>query len=170
TIHANNRQVLTGLLEKLGLAGRSATVLRALDKLAKIGRDKVAAEMIEVAGATAEQADSVLRLAEISGTNQRILSELAKLVEGNETGQRGVQSLAELTSAVEAAGVAAARLRISPSIARGLDYYTGTVFETFLDRLPGIGSVCSGGRYDNLAGLYTKQELPGIGASLGLDR
>jgi len=73
-------------------------------------------------------------------------------------------------AAVHAAGVEANRVRITPSIARGLDYYTGTVFETFLDRLPGIGSVCSGGRYDNLAELYTKEQLPGIGASLGLDR
>ena len=78
--------------------------------------------------------------------------------------------LADLLSAALAAGVAPQVVKITPSIARGLDYYTGTVFETFLDKLPGIGSVCSGGRYDNLAGLYTKEELPGIGASLGLDR
>ena len=113
---------------------------------------------------------SMLRLAEISGSNEHVLQELETLVAGNEKGQAGVAQLAELAAAARAAGVDAQRLRIDPSIARGLDYYTSTVFETFLDQLPGIGSVCSGGRYDNLAGLYTKEELPGIGASLGLDR
>lgn len=170
TINVNNRQVLTGLLERFELADKSAALLRALDKLAKIGPQKVAEEMMAVAGATSEQANNVLRLAEISGSNEQILSELGSLVRGSEKGEEGVAKLADLVAAVTAAGVEPARVRLAPSIARGLDYYTGTVFETFLDRLPAIGSVCSGGRYDNLAGLYTKQELPGIGASLGLDR
>ncbi len=170
TIRVNNRQVLSGLLEHLQLADKATSILRALDKLDKIGRDKVAAEMIEVAGATREQADKVLKLAEIDGTAERTLSDLNHLVAGNEKGEAGVVKLLELVAAVRAAGVDAARVRIAPSIARGLDYYTGTVFETFLDALPGIGSVCSGGRYDNLAGLYTKEQLPGVGASLGLDR
>jgi len=170
TIRVNNRQVLTGLLERFELAGKSTQILRALDKLDKIGREKVAAEMIEVAGATAEQADRVLQLAELSGSNQEILQALDGLAAGSEKAQAGVAHLAELVSAVTATGVPESRLRITPSIARGLDYYTGTIFETFLDKLPGIGSVCSGGRYDNLAGLYTKEQLPGIGASLGLDR
>ncbi len=170
TINVNNRQVLSGMLERFDLADKTTGILRALDKLAKIGRDKVAEEMITVAGATPQQADQVLRLAEVTGTNDEILAALAPLVAGSEKGQAGVEHLASLVSAVTAAGVEPARLRITPAIARGLDYYTGTVFETFLDRLPGIGSVCSGGRYDNLAGLYTKEQLPGIGASLGLDR
>jgi histidyl-tRNA synthetase len=170
TIHVNNRLVLAGLLERFGLVEKATSILRSLDKLAKIGRDKVAEEMAVMAGATQEQADGVLRLSEITGSNETILAELEKLVAGSERGQLGVAHLAELVSAVRAAGVDAERVRIAPSIARGLDYYTGTVFETFLDRLPGIGSVCSGGRYDDLAGLYTKEELPGIGASLGLDR
>ena len=123
-----------------------------------------------VAGATSEQANNVLHLSEISGSNDHILGELGALVRGSEKGEEGVAKLADLVAAVTAAGVDPNRIKLAPSIARGLDYYTGTVFETFLDRLPGIGSVCSGGRYDNLAGLYTKQELPGIGASLGLDR
>ncbi len=170
TIHVNNRQVLTGMLELFGLAEKSTPILRSLDKLAKIGREKVADEMVAAAGATPEQADRVLKLSEISGTNDQVLSQLGQLVEGSEKGQAGVAKLADLVSAVMAAGVDRQRVRIAPSIARGLDYYTGTVFETFLEKLPGIGSVCSGGRYDNLAGLYTKEELPGIGASLGLDR
>ena len=170
TINVNNRLVLTGLLELFALADKTTPMLRALDKLAKIGREKVAAEMIATAGATAQQADRVLRLAEIEGSNDQILSELDKLVHGSEKGQAGVAKLAELHAAVVAAGVDPRRVRITPSIARGLDYYTGTVFETFLDQMPSIGSVCSGGRYDDLAGLYTKEKLPGVGASLGLDR
>jgi histidyl-tRNA synthetase len=170
TINVNNRMVLTGLLEKFGLAEKTTPILRALDKLAKIGREKVAAEMMSAAGATEEQANDVLRLAEIGGSNEVILSQLDGLVKGSAKAEEGVTKLRDLVAAVVAAGVDPARVQITPSIARGLDYYTGTIFETFLDELPGIGSVCSGGRYDNLAGLYTKQQLPGIGASLGLDR
>ena len=170
TIHVNNRMVLTGLLERLDLADRAVPVLRALDKLAKIGPARVTDEMMATAKATNEQANEVLRLAGISGDNDDVLKQLEPLVAGNETGAEGVARLAEMLAAVRAAGVAPERIKLDVSIARGLDYYTGTVFETFLDALPGIGSVCSGGRYDNLAGLYTKQELPGIGASLGLDR
>lgn len=170
TIRVNNRQVLNGLLERLGLGDKSAAILRSLDKLGKIGRDAVAAEMQSVAGASAAQADEVLRLAELTGSNEDVLRRLEPLVSGSEIGQEGVGRLAELLAAAEAGGVPRERLRLDVSIARGLDYYTGTIFETFLDQLPGIGSVCSGGRYDNLASLYTNQELPGIGASLGLDR
>jgi len=170
TIHVNNRMVLNGLLDKFGLREKSVAVLRALDKLGKIGPDKVAAEMTETAGATAEQARDLLKLTELSGTNEQKLAQLEPLVAGSETGQAGVARLAELVSAVAAAGVKSERLQIDVAIARGLDYYTGTIFETTLDALPNIGSVCSGGRYDNLAGLYTSQQLPGIGASLGLDR
>ncbi|MEX0679387.1 MAG: histidine--tRNA ligase [Pirellulales bacterium] len=169
TIRVNNRLVLAGLLESLDLADSATSVLRALDKLDKIGRQKVAAELVDAA-ITPAQAESVLALAEIEGTSDEVLKALGRLVKGSETGQSGVAKLADLLAAVLAAGVDPRRIRITPSIARGLDYYTGTVFETFLDRLPAIGSICSGGRYDNLAGLYTKQQLPGIGASLGLDR
>lgn len=170
TIRVNNRKVLNGLLEKVGLAEKATEVLRALDKLAKIGREKVAAEMQEAAGASAEQADQVLRLSELQGSTDETLSELSKLIAGNETGETGVSRLTELTAGVRAAGVPDSRIQLDVSIARGLDYYTGTIVETFLDKLPGIGSICSGGRYDNLAEVYTKQQLPGIGASLGLDR
>lgn len=169
-IHLNNRAVLNGLLSKLDLLDKSTDILRALDKLAKIGREKVAEEMVSAAGATQEQADQVLQLAELAGTNAEILKQLGPLVSGNEVGEAGVARLEEILAGVSAAGVSANGIRLDVSIARGLDYYTGAIFETFLDKLPGIGSVCSGGRYDNLAGVFTKQELPGIGASLGLDR
>jgi histidyl-tRNA synthetase len=169
TIRLNNRQVLTGLLEKLDLVDKSAAILRALDKLDKVGREKVAAEM-QGAGATPAQADDVLTLAEVSGANAEILDRLAGLVAGSGTGEAGAERLRQTLSGIAASGVEESRVRITPSIARGLDYYTGTVLETTLDDLPGIGSVASGGRYDNLVELYSSQPLPGIGASLGLDR
>lgn len=170
TIRVNNRMVLTGLLERLELADQATPILRAIDKLAKIGPDLVAEEMQAVAGMSPAQSAEVLRLAGIQGTNDEILSQLGPLVAGSEKGAEGIARLDQLLRAVQAAGVPQQRLALDVSIARGLDYYTGTIYETFLDALPGIGSVCSGGRYDNLAELYTKQELPGIGASLGLDR
>ncbi|MGI8979047.1 MAG: histidine--tRNA ligase [Pirellulaceae bacterium] len=170
TIRVNNRMVLSGLLAKLGLADKSVPILRSLDKFGKIGREKVAEEMAATAGTTEEQAQQVLSLAELSGTNDEVLSQVERLVAGNPTGEEGVQRLREILSGAQAGGVPADALQVDVSIARGLDYYTGAVFETFLTDLPTIGSICSGGRYDNLASLFTKQELPGIGASLGLDR
>ncbi|MCE9547493.1 MAG: histidine--tRNA ligase [Planctomycetia bacterium] len=169
-IRVNNRQVLTGMLEKLGLADRATAILRALDKLGKIGREKVADEMMQVAGATASQADDVLRLSELKGSNHEVLAAVENLLDGNERGLAGAARLREVLGGMAAAGVPDERVKLDVAIARGLGYYTGVIFETFLDELPDIGSVCSGGRYDNLAELYTKQQLPGIGASLGLDR
>ncbi len=170
TLHLNNRRVLNGLLEKLGLNEQAQHVLRALDKLPKIGPAKVAEEMLATAGATAAQADRVLELAALEGSNDQVLAQLQPLVAGSELDEAGVARLAEILAGIRAAGVDGSRVRLDVAIARGLDYYTGVVYETFLDELPTIGSVCSGGRYDNLAGLFTKQELPGVGASLGLDR
>lgn len=170
TIHVNNRQVLNGLLERLELRDRSTEILRALDKLAKIGPERVAQEMQKEAGASAEQAQDVLRLAALEGDSDQILADLDNLVEGSKVGAEGVANLRDVLAGTRAAGVPDQRIKLDVAIARGLDYYTGIVFETFLNQLPGIGSVCSGGRYDNLAGLFTKRELPGIGASLGLDR
>jgi len=170
TIRINNRQVLAGLLEKLGLGEKATLILRALDKLGKIGREKVAAEIVEAAGTTAAQADEVLKLSELTGTNDDVMAALDKLLASNERGAAGVARLREVLSGMKAAGVPTNRVKLDVSIARGLGYYTGVIYETFLDDLPDIGSVCSGGRYDNLAELYTKEKLPGIGASLGLDR
>ena len=169
-VRVNNRLVLNGLLEELGLAERGAAVLLALDKLPKVGRDAVIAEMTEKAGASAGQAERVLALADMRGANTDILDRLEREFGGNAKAAEGVKRLRELMDVARTAGVPEERLRLDLSIARGLDYYTGTIYETFLLDLPNIGSVCSGGRYDNLAGLYTKQRLPGVGASLGLDR
>jgi len=170
TVHVNNRMVLNGLLERLELSDKATQVLRALDKLNKIGADKVASQIVAAADATEEQAREVLRLAELSGSNDEILAQLRPLVAGSQIGEAGVERLEQMLAGIQAAGAETERIRLDVSIARGLDYYTGVVFETFLDQLPTIGSVCSGGRYDNLAALFTKKELPGVGASLGLDR
>lgn len=170
TVRLNNRQVLNGLLEKLELQSQSVAVLRALDKLAKIGPEKVAAELEQTAGASAAQCAEVLKLADIGGDNSQILDAIDRLIAGSEVGQQGAENLRQIMAGIRDAGADESRFQIDVSIARGLDYYTGAIFETFLNDLPKIGSVCSGGRYDNLAELYTKQELPGIGASLGLDR
>ena len=170
TVRINNRLVLNGLLEKSGLTAQSNGILRALDKLPKIGAEAVIREMTESVGATSAQAHDILQLGSLEGSPDEKLSQLATLLAGNSQGLEGLERLGELFTASRTAGVPDARLELDVSIARGLDYYTGTVFETFLDDLPGIGSVCSGGRYDNLAELFTKQRLPGVGASLGLDR
>ena len=170
TIRVNNRMVLNGLLEKLDLADSTTTVLRALDKLPKMGAEKVRQEMADQAGLTSEQIDQVLTFASLSGTPAEILEQLTALLAGNEQGAEGIDRLRQLFNHSEKAGIAPERLALDVSIARGLDYYTGTIYETFLGALPGIGSVCSGGRYDNLAELFTTQQLPGVGASLGLDR
>jgi len=170
TMRVNSRLILNGLLEKLDLAGRAAAVLRALDKLHKAGAQVVSAELCEKAGATADQARDVLRLATLQGEPFALLADLEPLLRGSATGQEGLARLRSLFEAARGAGIPGQRLVLDPSIARGLDYYTGTIYETFLDDDPAIGSVCSGGRYDNLAGLFTHQRLPGVGASLGLDR
>ncbi len=170
TIRVNNRLVLNGLLESLGVLDKPVPLLRALDKLLKMGRDKVVEEMQREAGVTAEQAARVLTLAEAEGSNADKLTRVESLCGGNPKAAEGVARLRELLAVAAAGGVPDGRVRLDLSIARGLDYYTGTIYETFLTALPGIGSVCSGGRYDNLAGLYTKQVLPGVGASLGVDR
>lgn len=170
TLRVNHRQVLGGLLETMGLSEKASAVLRAIDKLPKAGAEAVAAEMAEKAGATRAQAETVLALARRSGEPLAVLGELARELAGSAAGAAGVDRLREVFEAALGAGLPAERIGLDLGIARGLDYYTGIIFETFLGDLPGIGSVCSGGRYDDLAGLYTRQALPGVGASLGVDR
>jgi histidyl-tRNA synthetase len=169
-VRINNRKVLSGYLEEKGLRDRSVPVLRALDKLDKIGEEKVIAELEREAGMQTGDAQDFLRLTSVSGAPEEVLGEVANLMGDSALGQRGVEELRTVLTAARDAGVPDSRVALDLSIARGLDYYTGTIYETLLDDLPSIGSVCSGGRYDNLAELYTKQRLPGVGASLGLDR
>lgn len=179
-VRVNNRLVLNGLLEQLDLTDRRAAVLRALDKLTKIGPEKVVQEMSQTADipdAVARQLLSDLQVLKGDGEITRArgaveasLSSLDSKIGRTESGAAGIQKLRELFAACQTAGIPGQRVALDVSIARGLDYYTGTIYETFLTDLPAIGSVCSGGRYDNLAGLFTSQPLPGVGASLGLDR
>lgn len=170
TIRVNNRRVLNGLLEKNDLQQHAVGILRTLDKLDKVGRDAVCAEMVEKVGINAEQAFRVLDMAQLKGSPDQILTQLDPMLAGSQTGELGLANLRELFGVAQACGLPPERISLDVSIARGLDYYTGTIYETLLGDLPDIGSVCSGGRYDNLADLFTSQQLPGVGASLGLDR
>ena len=178
-IHVNNRLILNGLLERalenepesLDLAEASAAILRALDKRQKIGDEKVIDEMAAMAAISRDLAKRIFNIVQIKAdTNAEMVEALEKVFEGNDHVTKGIANLRQLVDAFEGAGFPKDRLVLDLSIARGLDYYTGTVYETLLGDLPAIGSVCSGGRYDDLASLYTKQHLPGVGASLGLDR
>ena len=168
-IRINNRQILTGLLEQLDLKHASTAVLRALDILEQVGADAVRKELSD-ANINESQIQQIFSFASIRGDAESVLKQLSGQLAGNELAQTGIDRLNTIRGALQAAGVSADHFEIDVSIARGLDYYTGVVFETTLGDLPEIGSVCSGGRYDNLAELFTKQHLPGIGASLGLDR
>jgi histidyl-tRNA synthetase len=169
TIRVNDRRVLAGVLTECGVADRSTQVLRALDKLGKATPEQVATEL-EGHGVTPAVREKLLGMAQLAGDPAPVLSALDGLVGESETGREGVAALRTLLEGVREAGVPDGRVVIDPSIARGLDYYTGIVLECFLDALPALGSICSGGRYDDLAGLYTRQSLPGVGASLGIDR
>jgi histidyl-tRNA synthetase len=169
-IHVNNRLLLNGLLEEMNLADRAVALLRALDKLAKAGQDVVRKEMVEHAGVSDEQAGRVLALVQLTGSNDEVLDRVQHEFGTNARLADGVARLRQLIAVTRAAGLDADRIKLDLSIARGLDYYTGTICESFLLDMPDIGSVCSGGRYDNLAELYTRRSLPGVGASLGLDR
>jgi histidyl-tRNA synthetase len=169
-IRINNRQILNGLLTKLDLHGKSSAVLRALDKLEKLGEATVRDELQLVAGIAPGQIDDILAMASLRGSTAMVLAELKHLLKPVASGHHGVERLETVVESLGQYGIPDSRFGIDVTIARGLDYYTGIVFETSLLDLPSIGSICSGGRYDNLAELYTRQHLPGVGASLGLDR
>lgn len=169
TIRINDRRILSGILEVLGLADKTTHVLRCLDKTGKIPRDVVANEL-EGQGITVHAIECLLGLGEMNGSMADVLRELHDLTGQSEVGKNGVEAVGDLLKGLSEVGIGDNHVTLDPSIARGLDYYTGIVLESFLDDLPSLGSVCSGGRYDNLAELYTKQFLPGVGASLGVDR
>ena len=174
TIHINNRKLMRGFLEGLGVADaeQQAGVLREVDKLDKRGVDHVRASLTgETFGFSVEVADRILDFVRIrSYGHQDALDKLAALGATNETFNTGVSELREVLELVRGLGVPESGYAINLSIARGLDYYTGTVFETTLNDHPQIGSICSGGRYDDLASNYTKSKLPGVGISIGVTR
>lgn len=164
TVRLSHRGVFNRFLARTGIVDRSVEVLRIVDKLAKIGVDETRTQLMAIAGQTAAEE----LLAFISGGESfgATLERITRLAGGpNPDSDR----LSEIHGMAEACGIGD-KVQLAPSITRGLDYYTGVVFETFLDAMPEIGSVCSGGRYNDLASLYTSQQLPGVGTSVGLDR
>lgn len=169
-IRINNRKVLNGFFAMLGLSDKASDVMRTIDKLEKIGPDKVREILSEDCGATSEQADEILKFITIEGGTQGILEALKGYEGKNETLDQGISELTTVATYMEGFGVPADHFEIDLTIARGLDYYTGTVYETTMLDHPEIGSICSGGRYDNLAEYYTDKKLPGVGISIGLTR
>ncbi len=169
TIRVNDRRILNAVLGAMGLAGRSEAVLRALDRIGKVGAERVAADL-EAQGAPPDEVGSLLATVDPGAADGDALDRLTDAVGGDEAAQTAIGTLGTLLEAAGAVGIPAGRIVVDGSIARGLDYYTGIVFETYLDQRPDIGSCCSGGRYDDLASRYTTRRLPGVGGSLGVDR
>ena len=171
TIHFSNRKVLLGLLAGFGIAEaeQQKLILREIDKFDKIGRDKVHLAMVEL-GLTKETADGFLHLIAHRGSKAEILADLQGQKSEHPLFRQGLAELTQMVAALKPLGVPENRTRLNLAIARGLDYYTGTVYETLIDDHPEFGSICSGGRYDDLASFYTKSKLPGVGLSIGLTR
>ena len=169
TIRVNNRKVLNGFFEELGLSDRSVETLRLVDKIEKLSREELTEEFVKI-GLDAEQIERLFAFVTIEGDNSDVIEQLQALDVESELFAEGVSELSTLVEALRTMGVPEKRFRVDLKIARGLDYYTGTVYETVLNEHPEVGSVCSGGRFDDLAGLYTKTQLPGVGISIGLTR
>ena len=169
-IRVNNRKILNGFYAMQELSEKSGDIMRTVDKLDKIGAEKVKAILCEDCGLTENQAEEILKFIAISGTNAEVLAALQGYAGRNEVFDKGLEELTAVTANLAAFGVPEANFAVDLTIARGLDYYTGTVYETTLLDHPEIGSVCSGGRYDDLAGYYTEKQLPGVGISIGLTR
>ncbi|WP_028306943.1 histidine--tRNA ligase [Desulfitibacter alkalitolerans] len=168
TIRINNRKVLNGYFDELAIKDK-AEVLRIIDKLEKIGQDSVIKELKDL-GLSEASIQRLLEFIRIRGSNSQIIEALRTLNISNNIFKEGLEELAQVVRYIKAFNVPEKNYAIDLRIARGLDYYTGTVYETILNDYPEIGSVCSGGRYDNLAEYYTTQKLPGVGISIGLTR
>ncbi len=170
-IRVNNRKILNGFYAMLGLTEKSGDIMRTVDKLDKIGPEKVAELLTdEAVGVSPEQAQEILQFIAIRGSQSEVLSALEQYRGRNPVFDEGLNELTTVVQYLGAFGVPAEAFAVDLTIARGLDYYTGTVYETTLLDHPEIGSVCSGGRYDNLAEYYTDKQLPGVGISIGLTR
>lgn len=169
-IRVNNRKLLNGFYAMLGLTEKSSDIMRTVDKLDKIGAEKVGAILVNDCGLTSEQAGEILHFISLRGSNSEVLTALEGWQGRDETFDLGLSELKTVTRYLSAFGVPEENFAVDLTIARGLDYYTGTVYETLLLDHPEIGSVCSGGRYDNLAEYYTDRQLPGVGISIGLTR
>ena len=169
-IRVNNRKILNGFYAMLGLTEQSGDIMRTVDKLDKIGPDKVKAILTEDLGLSEAQAGEILSFIAIRGSNGEILEKLAAYQGKNELFDRGLEELRAVVSCLGAFGVPEDNFAVDLTIARGLDYYTGTIYETTMLDHPEIGSICSVGRYDNLAEYYTDKKLPGVGISIGATR
>ena len=170
-IRVNNRKILNGFYAMQGLSEKAGDIMRTVDKLDKIGAEKVKVLLMdEEIGLTGEQADEILAFIAIRGTNAEILDKLSAYQGRNELFDLGYEELKAVVSCLSAFGVPEENFAVDLTIARGLDYYTGTVYETTMLDYPEIGSICSGGRYDNLAEYYTDKKLPGVGISIGATR
>ena len=169
-IRVNNRKILTGFYAMLNLGEKSGDILRSVDKLDKIGAEKVKKILLDDCGLGESEADEILKFIAIRGTNAEVIAALEGYVGRNEIFDLGLEELKAVCRNLAAFGVPEENFAVDLTIARGLDYYTGTVYETTLLDHPEIGSVCSGGRYDNLAGYYIEKQLPGVGISIGLTR
>ena len=166
TVRLNNRKLLNGFFAELNLSNQAADVLRIIDKLDKIGRDKVKDSLIEIS-VSAETADKILDFVSLKGD---VLKALTELKIKDATFNDGLSEMTEVVGYLKDFGVPSENYIIDLAIARGLDYYTGTVYETVLNQYPEIGSVCSGGRYGDLTGFYSDKKLPGVGVAIGLSR
>lgn len=171
TVHINNRKILNGFFEFLGLSNISKDVLRIVDKIDKISANSFTEEL-EQLGLSADQITRLREFININGSKDVILNKLEKISLDCKSDQfkQGVKDIGLVVKTIRDFGLSDSRFMIDLRIARGLDYYTGTVYETMLNNHPEIGSICSGGRYDNLASHYTKKYLPGVGVSIGLSR
>ena len=169
-IHVNNRKILNGFYAMLGLTEKAGDIMRTVDKLDKIGPQKVRAMLLEDCGLLDAQAEEILAFIAIRGTNAQVFAALEAYAGRNDIFDTGLQELKVVTANLAAFGMPEENFTVDLTIARGLDYYTGTVYETLLLDHPELGSVCSGGRYDNLAGYYIDKPLPGVGISIGLTR
>lgn len=169
TICINNRKILNGLFESLGQKDNAEEILRIIDKIEKIGKEAVIEELekIEV---SKEAIDEIISFIEIKGTTDEKIQKLHELNIQNEIFRLGLEELTQVIKYVRNFGIPEKSFKLDLTIARGLDYYTGTVYETFLNKYREIGSICSGGRYENLAEYYTDKKLPGVGISIGLTR
>ena len=169
TIRINNRKILNGLFESLNQKENATEILRIIDKIEKIGKEAVIEELekIEI---PSDAINKIMDFIEIEGTTDEKLQKLNELNIKNEEFEKGLDELTQVVKYVRIFGIPEANFKVDLTIARGLDYYTGTVYETFLNQYRELGSVCSGGRYENLAEYYTDKQLPGVGISIGLTR
>jgi len=168
-VRINNRKILTGFFENLGIKPKDIqSVMMVIDDLEKIGANKVLDNLVGL-GVQKKIAQEILNFTEISGTNGEILERLEQ-IKGGELFTEGVRDLKEVFMALKAMNIPENRVKLDLSIARGLDYYTGTVYETILTGYESLGSICSGGRYDDLAEIFTGKKFPGVGISIGLTR